>query len=124
MDRTAKLHQHEFEVLPAIWDKLSIAISEVQTFTSRHQSYADVDAMHLDQFNEFVENSGFADWQKKELKFLDKGQRQQKYQKFDFWRKHHSARVAYADLHNYLASKGIFVPVELSLGEAMKSKWS
>jgi hypothetical protein len=39
MDRTTKLHQHEFEVLPEIWNKLGIAFSATSNFTSRMASY-------------------------------------------------------------------------------------
>ncbi len=125
MDRTTKLHQNEFEVLPELWDKLGIAMSEAHAFTSRHQSYADVDAMTLDHFNEFISGLEFAEWQKSELTFLEKGKRGAKYQKFDFWRKHHKANLAHAEFHNYLASKGIFVPAELkakfkAAGEMMR----
>src|SRR5271154_6132179 len=33
MDRTTKLHQHEFEVIPEVWDKLGTAMSGVMSFT-------------------------------------------------------------------------------------------
>jgi hypothetical protein len=39
MDRTSKLHQHEFEALPEIWERLTIALSASTNFTSRLQSY-------------------------------------------------------------------------------------
>jgi hypothetical protein len=113
MDRTTKLHQNEFQVLPELWDKLSIASSDVQTFVSRLQSYTDVDHMQLEQYCEFVNQSDFAEWQKAELLQLDRGKRNDTYQRFSVWQKSHKANTSYAEFHNYLASKGIFVPAEL-----------
>lgn len=45
MDRTTKLHQYEFEALPEIWDKLTIAFPTTKDFTSRKTSYPDLDQM-------------------------------------------------------------------------------
>jgi len=54
MDRTAKLHQHEFEVLPEVWDKLGIAFETTAHFTSRVFQYPALDAMGEAQLSEFL----------------------------------------------------------------------
>lgn len=113
MDRTTKLHQNEFQVLPELWDKVGIALSDVQVFVSRGQSYTNVDQMGREQYVEFVTNSTFDRWQKQELLELDRGQRNERYQKFAFWEKSRKANASYAEFHNFLAAKGIFVPTEL-----------
>ena len=68
MDRTTKLHQHEFEVLPEIWDKLGIAFSATSNFTSRMASYPDLDQMGEAQFSEFLAACELFGWQKDELR--------------------------------------------------------
>jgi hypothetical protein len=64
MDRTTKLHQLEFEVLPQLWEKLGIAFQAASSFTSRIVSYPDLDQMGDEQFFEFVANSNLLDWKK------------------------------------------------------------
>lgn len=54
MDRTTKLHQHEFEVLPEIWNKLGIAFSSTLAFTSLATRSPELDQMGEAQFSEFL----------------------------------------------------------------------
>jgi hypothetical protein len=68
LDRTVKLHQREFEVLPETWAKLVIAHANVQGLVSAFQEYPDVNRMSSKQLEEFIENSPLRPWQKDELR--------------------------------------------------------
>ncbi len=111
MDRTTKLHQHEFEVLPEVWNRLGIAFASAATFTSRITSYPDLDRMGEAQFSEFLAASEFLGWQKDELRQCS--DRNDRYKKMIFWHRLHSVRNSHADFHNYLITNGIFIQPEL-----------
>jgi hypothetical protein len=111
MDRTAKLHQHEFEVLPEVWDKLGIAFTATANFTSRLTSYPDLDRMGEAQYSEFLTTSRLLDWQKDDLR--QGGDRNRRYQKMIFWHRLHEVKISHADFHNYFISKGIFIQPDL-----------
>jgi hypothetical protein len=111
MDRTTKLHQHEFEVLPEIWQKLGIAFSAATSFTWGTTRYPDLNAMGEAQFSEFLEGSPLSGWQKDELQNCSN--RNGNYQQMMFWHRLDAVHKAHADFHNYFISKGIFVQPEL-----------
>ena len=71
LDRTTKLHQKEFELLPEAWSKLNDAFWEVRAFVSPMQAYADIDRMTPPQQEEFIEGSRLTSWQKDELRKSD-----------------------------------------------------
>jgi len=111
MDRTAKLHQHEFEVLPEVWDKLGITFAAASNFTSPMTSYPDLDRMGEAQYSEFLEASERFGWQRDELR--QASERNDRYQRMIFWHRLHAVKMAHADFHNYFISKGIFIQHEL-----------
>lgn len=111
MDRTTKLHQYEFEVLPEIWDKLTIAFSATKDFASRLISYPDLDQMSEAQYSEFLVASELLGWQKDELR--QGSDRNDRYRRMIFWHRLHSVKNSHADFHNYFISRGIFVQPEL-----------
>ena len=41
-DRTVKLHNHEFDVLPELWSRLNVAFGMAVSFVSPFQSHADL----------------------------------------------------------------------------------
>jgi hypothetical protein len=111
MDRTAKLHQNEFEVLPALWGKLSIAFAGVINLTSRMQSYPDVNNMNEQQYSAFVEECGLLDWEKDELRGSD--DRNMCFEKLIFWHRLSDVKRFHAEFHNYFIEYGIFVQPEV-----------
>src|SRR5215217_7738021 len=54
MDRTSKLHQHEFEVLPELWHKLGIAYTSTKHFTSRILKQHDLNNMSYGELADFL----------------------------------------------------------------------
>jgi hypothetical protein len=111
MDRTAKLHQHEFEVLPEVWSRLGIAFTAATDFTSRLVSYPDLDSMQSAQFSEFIGKSELPDWQKEELRECK--DRNDRYQEMIFWHRLQKVVDCHAEFHNYFISKGIFIQLDL-----------
>jgi hypothetical protein len=111
MDRTTKLHQHEFEVLPEVWGKMSIAFAASTTFTSRMTSYPDLNTMSAGQYAEFLDSSDLLPWQKDELRTT--GDRNAHYQEIIFWHRLDRVTSLHSDFHNYFISKGIFIQPEL-----------
>src|ERR1035437_5397427 len=68
MDRTIKLHQKEFDVLPEAWGHLTDAYGVVTATTSFLQQYPDLDQMNGAQLEEFLKDTPFKDWQKDEIR--------------------------------------------------------
>ena len=108
MDRTIKLHQREFDVLPEVWGRLSDAFNAAHPVALGFLEYADVGKMASEELDEFLQGSPLTNWQKGELKraadksryYGDALARYQASRAFD----------AYRELHGYLSKHGIFMP--------------
>ena len=70
-DRTTKLHQREFEVVPTAWALLVECKNQVSAFITAFQQYPDLDRMTGPQLDEFLEDSFLAKWQRDEIKSRD-----------------------------------------------------
>jgi hypothetical protein len=117
MDRTVKLHQKEFDVLPEVWGRLTDAFNITTAVTSPLQQHADLDRMNDKQLEEFLEGTDFlSNWQKAELR--ERTNRNGCYFKAVSWHKAMKARDACREYHVYLLKSGIFIP------EPMKSKFT
>jgi hypothetical protein len=116
MDRTTKLHQREFDVIPEVWSRLNHANVAVRSFIAPFQQYPDFKRMSERHLEEFLEGSLLAGWQKEELK--EASDQNSYYQKAIYW--HHAARAreAYREFSTYLMQNGIFIP------EPLKSKFT
>jgi len=90
MDRTTKLHQREFEVLPEVWGRLVSAHRTVTAVISPFQSTHDLDRMQEPQFEDFVTRCTLAQWQKDELR--NSTSRTDYYFKAHGWQKINAAR--------------------------------
>lgn len=110
-DRTIKLHQKEFDVLPECWAKLCNEYWEVRSVTSRFQQYPNVDGMTSEQLDEFLEQSPLLNWQKAELRTQPK--KLQYYQKAIGWHRLSKARDLCRDFSIYFSKNGIFIPEDL-----------
>jgi hypothetical protein len=117
MDRTVKLHQREFDVLPEAWGRLHDAFSIIRPVALGAQQSPDVDAMSEDQLDDLLEKSPLAGWQKKELKAV-RDNKTRYYSDALMWRKLNDAGVAYANFYEYLSKNGIFIP------EPVKAKFA
>ena len=115
MDRTVKLHQKEFDVLPEAWGRLTDAHGVTTSITAALQQYPDLNRMNDEQLAELLENSFLLKWQKAELqKVADKNRY---YMKAVGWHNISKARDSCREFHAYLLKNGIFIP------EPMKAKF-
>ena len=112
MDRTAKLHQHEFEVLPQVWDKLTTDFGKAIRFTSRMQSYPDLDRMNPEELEVFLKNSPLEDWQKNQLRG-PQGSRNEIFQNHIFGHQYRDVQISHWEFHNYFIANGIFIQGDL-----------
>jgi hypothetical protein len=110
-DRTVKLHQQEFDILPELWDKLAVAFSMIRTLTWGFRRYPHLDDLNEKQLTEFLNSSELVCWQKRELKASP--DRNQCYERFIFWHELKNAATAYADFHNFSVAKAIFIQLHL-----------
>jgi hypothetical protein len=107
LDRATKLHQHEFEVLPRLWQELNDAYGEVVTLVSPFQSTADLNKMSTPQLKDFIEDCPLASWQKQEL--LRASDKTNEYMSMIFWHRLSKARKVYSACHSDVVSSGIFL---------------
>ena len=54
LNRVTKIHEKEFEVLPAAWNKLYDALEMISSFTSTFQQYPDLDRFSPDELSKFA----------------------------------------------------------------------
>jgi hypothetical protein len=116
MDRTTKLHQREFEVLPEAWSKLADAQAVVVSFTSALQSYPDLNSMSTPHLEDFIASCKLSEWQKTELR--ESKDKSKYYIDAIYWHKLSEARNTLSTYHVYLKKNGIFIP------EPLKTKFS
>jgi hypothetical protein len=111
MDRTTKLYQREFDVLPEAWGRLVIAHGHVQAAVSALQQYPDLDSMVPEHLSEFIDKSPLADWQKAELR--NAKAKTEYYSKAINWHRAREAGALYREFFIYLRKNGIFIREEI-----------
>jgi hypothetical protein len=111
MDRTVKLHQKEFDVLPEAWGRLTDAHGITTSVTAAFQQYPNLEQMNKEQLEEFLESSPLQKWQRTELKSITGKNRY--YMKAIGWQNIVKAQDACREFHVYLLKNGIFIPEPL-----------
>jgi hypothetical protein len=110
-DRTTKLHQREFEVVPTAWALLVECKNQVSALIAAFQQYPDLDRMSAPQLDEFLEGSFLAKWQRDELKASAK--KVDYYIDAVFYHRYDQARAACREAHVYVLKNGIFMPSDM-----------
>jgi hypothetical protein len=113
MDRTTKLHQREFEVLPEAWSKLVDANAHVYSAVAALQQYPDVDRMSDQQLDELLKKSTFTDWQKDELRRATN--KSDYYIRAITFKRLFEAQNVFFEFQTYLFKNGIFIREELKV---------
>lgn len=113
MNRTVKLHQFEFEVLPQLWGLLNVAFGHAIRLASPVQTHPDLDRMEPSQLVEFMKNSELAQWQKDKLS----GMQRKNNEFFDmlFWLKFNQANGATIEFNNFYLKNCIFIQADLKV---------
>ncbi|PTW45600.1 hypothetical protein C8J25_107285 [Sphingomonas faeni] len=68
LDRSVKLNQREFEIIPAIWNAVTEAHYSLLRLISRWQEPTNLHYIGDAQFESFLTESGLRDWEKDELR--------------------------------------------------------
>jgi hypothetical protein len=110
-DRTTKLHQQEFDVLPKAWSLLVTSNNSARGLTAALQSYPDLSRMLPEELDEFLSKSPLENWQKEELK--NETDRNGYYQRAIFWYRLSAVRKEHRKFALFLRRKGIFLPPAL-----------
>ena len=110
-DRTTKLHQREFEVVPQAWAILVECKNQVSALVTAYQQYPDLDRMTGPQLDEFLEDSFLAKWQRDEIKATAK--KVDYYITAVFFHRAGQARTACREQHVYVLKNGIFMPSDM-----------
>jgi hypothetical protein len=111
MDRTTKLHQREFEVLPEAWAKLVIAHANVQGLVSAFQQHPDVNRMNNKELEDLIENSRLKTWQKDELR--NAPNKTEYYITASKWVRTWEVQEVFRDYAVYERKNGIFIREEI-----------
>lgn len=110
-DRTTRLHQREFEVVPTAWALLVECKNRLSAFITTFQRYPDLDRMTGPQLDEFLEDSFLAKWQRDEIKVTAK--KVDYYIKAIFFHRAYEACAACREQHIYVLKNGILMPRDM-----------
>src|SRR5262249_38991523 len=97
MDRTTKLHQYEFEVLPEAWGRLNEAFGHTGAVVSPVQSYPDLNRMSEEHVNEYLKKTPLEEWEKAEL--MAETNKTESFRKRVFWYRLSDAQRACREHH-------------------------
>ena len=100
LNRVTKIHEKEFEVLPAAWNKLHDALEMISWFTSILQQYPDLDRFSPNELSAFVTDCNLLDFQKDEL--LESENKTEYYKEQIFFHNLSEARKIYSEFHKYI----------------------
>jgi hypothetical protein len=109
--RISKIHDKEFEVLPAAFLKHHHAYGKCFRLGSALQQYPALNQMGASLFAEFVANCSLPEFRKKEL--LKATDREDYYNRWIFGVHFGEAQSAYDDFHNFLVMNRIFMTDDL-----------
>ncbi|GAA0456591.1 MULTISPECIES: hypothetical protein [Sphingomonas] len=125
LDRSAKLNQREFEVIPDIWERATEAHYAILKLISIWQEGADVGRLSEPEFEAFLDKSRLETWQKDEIRALDRFKRTTYYSDAQGWFRHQDANLAVVAFNRAAANGSIFLHPETharfeEFGEAMR----
>jgi len=117
MDRTVKLHQREFEILPEMWGLLTDAFHTVEPVALGFQQYPDLDNMSAKRLDELLEQGPLTVLEKAELR--EAADKKQYYAKVKSWHDLAKAIELYNEFHSKFTKNGIFImePIKLKFAQ-------
>lgn len=110
-DRTKRLHDKEFEVLPDIWAKIVDARDWAGSYMALFKQYADVGSMSDSDLDEFLATTRFSEGQKRDIK--NASNRQNAYVRYFERYRHADAMDKLREASVSLSKHGIFVVPEV-----------
>lgn len=109
--RISKIHEKEFEILPAAFLKLHLAYGKCSSLGSAFQQYPALNRMDPALFSEFVANCRLPEFRKHEL--LEATDREDYYRRWIFWVDFGQAQWMQNDFHNFVVMNRIFMTADL-----------
>lgn len=106
-DRTYKLHQQEFVILPQTWAVMLDAYHAVRSLVSPIQLGSDLNTMNQAQFDEFLKDVDLLDWEKKEL--AASSDKTEYYQNRISWHRAKKTHDKYSEFHRFFLKNKIFL---------------
>lgn len=123
LDRSTKLSEKEFEVVPEAWQRLIDAYHTTRAHVSSAKQRPAVERMNDEQLEEFLAGTELHETQKQEIRGTDKVDRGRTYHKVIYWHeKAHAEQTARA-FSNYLAKFGIFISNKAAFAELENMIW-
>ncbi|MFA7263724.1 MAG: hypothetical protein WC068_11945 [Caulobacter sp.] len=113
LDRTAKLHQFEFEVLPEAWRRLHVAGGSCHAATRRDIHQIFVESLSDKQLSSLLDDLGIEDIYSRHIRTLSNEERQVAFDKAEKNHRWNIAHRDHAEYYNYLLSHGIFIQKDL-----------
>ncbi len=110
-NRITKIHEKEIEVLPKAWHQMQDALNHLSYFASPFRQHPDLDRMNPIQLKEYLDNSPFREWEKKEL--TETPNKNKVYQEQIFWHELNETKSAFRAFHNYVLENSIFLSQDL-----------
>jgi len=107
LDRTTKLNDREFQVLPKAWVMTNKSFWAAAQLVAPFQEIVNLDAMVPQHRETFIKESRLADWQKDELRLAPN--QTQKYREMICWHDLHAAKLKQSASFRYLSNYGIFM---------------
>ncbi|KQQ39064.1 hypothetical protein ASF58_23270 [Methylobacterium sp. Leaf125] len=114
LDRTVKVHQHEFEVLPDTWRKLTDAFFHTKETTLAFENYTNVARLNDDQLLQILKEDGFRDSDISTIMHSD--DRQSAYMRLTTARRIQKTGDVIREFRVYIRKYGIFIRPELRTG--------
>lgn len=109
LDRSTKLNQREFDVLPIVWEKVDEAHSATMSLIAMYKEGIDAGSMNDAQLDALLERSSLEDWQKAELKSKSRFERTTYYSEIERWQELRRARIAVSELSQTLSKNSIYL---------------
>lgn len=111
-DRTVKLHNREFEILPETWERLIDAYSLAMAFVSPTQSDPDLNRLNESELAHFLEHSVLHQYQREEVRTSP--DKLAAYRQFIFWHKFYDVNEKRIHFERYHQGKALFIQDELN----------
>lgn len=106
-DRASKLHHREFEVLPAVWEKVADAFWTANSLVHPFQEYPDLERMGAQELSEFLEGSPLRAWERMKIQSSDSMNTE--YANLIYWHRYSKAMDALRTAISAVARSGIFI---------------
>ena len=112
LDRSVKLNQREFEIIPNIWNAATDAHNALMRMISRWQEGTNLHQLSEARFEAFLADAKLRDFEKDELRAKPPYERTSYYSELQGWQRLNAANETMVNLNRALAQGTIFLQPE------------